>query len=226
MAHDVGAQHLRPFEQRCIVSLAALLGESLGDIDQSIGLRRDRGKGRLGARRRCRGRAQCLAQRIQRGFELARRDAVIAAIVVQSARKPLQLLGAILDPAQVLGPKGRLGAPLPARAVEGEQMPRQITAVDRGDVPGIERAQVVRVVPVVGMTAITFQSAPTSTNVASRRSSASSVPIQPKSRAAATESRYRPILVGEVRLAMTAFGTSWKLSGGSMLCLGVTKVSK
>src|SRR3546814_2656000 len=34
------------------------------------------------------------------------------------------------------------------------------------------------------------------------------------------------MLVGEVRCAMTGFGSSWKLSGGSMLSVGVTNVSK
>ena len=53
-----------------------------------------------------------------------------------------------------------------------------------------------------------------------------SFPIQPKSRALAAESRYRPILVGEVRWASTGAGSSWKLSGGSMWSAAVTKVSK
>ena len=52
------------------------------------------------------------------------------------------------------------------------------------------------------------------------------VPIHPNSRADATDSRYNPMLVGEVRFATTAFGTSWKLSGGNMFCSAVTKVSK
>src|SRR3546814_795201 len=34
------------------------------------------------------------------------------------------------------------------------------------------------------------------------------------------------MLVGEVRCATTGFGSSWKLSGGSMLSDGVTNVSK
>ena len=63
-------------------------------------------------------------------------------------------------------------------------------------------------------------------SVASRRSTASSVPIQPKSRAAAVDSSKRPILVGDVRWATTGFGSSWKLSGGSMLSAAVTNVSK
>src|SRR6185369_13598927 len=62
--------------------------------------------------------------------------------------------------------------------------------------------------------------------VASRRSTDSSVPIQPKSRAAAVDRSKSPILVGDVRWAMTGLGSSWKLSGGSMLSDAVTKVSK
>ena len=42
----------------------------------------------------------------------------------------------------------------------------------------------------------------------------SGVPIQPKSRAVTVASRYRPILVGDVRCATTGCGSSWKLSGG------------
>src|SRR5260221_13025921 len=34
------------------------------------------------------------------------------------------------------------------------------------------------------------------------------------------------MLVGDVRWAMTGLGSSWKLSGGSMLSAAVTKVSK
>src|SRR5690349_10662617 len=34
------------------------------------------------------------------------------------------------------------------------------------------------------------------------------------------------MLVGDVRCATTGLGSSWKLSGGSMLSAGVTKVSK
>ena len=63
-------------------------------------------------------------------------------------------------------------------------------------------------------------------SVASSLSTASLVPIQPKSRALATDSRYRPRLVGDVRWAISGTGSSWKLSGGSMLSPTVTKVSK
>ena len=45
-------------------------------------------------------------------------------------------------------------------------------------------------------------------NVASIRSTASSVPSHPKSRAAIVESRYMPTLVGEVRCATIGFGVS------------------
>ena len=52
-------------------------------------------------------------------------------------------------------------------------------------------------------------------SVASRRSTISRVPIQPKSRAVTVASRYIPMFVGEVRCATTGSGSSWKLSGGS-----------
>ena len=63
-------------------------------------------------------------------------------------------------------------------------------------------------------------------SVASSRSTISSVPIQPKSRAVTVASRYIPMFVGEVRWATTGAGSSWKLSGGSAWSAGVTKVSK
>src|SRR6266702_2559847 len=63
-------------------------------------------------------------------------------------------------------------------------------------------------------------------SVASRCSAASVVPSQERSRAVAVERRYRPRLVGDVRWASAGTGSSWKLSGGSMLSAAVTKVSK
>ena len=67
---------------------------------------------------------------------------------------------------------------------------------------------------------------PTVASVASRRSTISSVPIQPKSRAVTVASRYIPMFVGEVRCATTGPGSSWKLSGGSPWSSGPTNVSK
>ena len=61
--------------------------------------------------------------------------------------------------------------------------------------------------------------APCVASVASRRSTISSVPIQPKSRAVTVASRYSPMFVGEVRCATTGAGSSWKLSGGSAVVL-------
>ena len=63
-------------------------------------------------------------------------------------------------------------------------------------------------------------------SVASRRSTMSSVPIQPKSRAVTVASRYIPMFVGEVRWATTGVGSSWKLSGGRPWSSGPTNVSK
>ena len=54
----------------------------------------------------------------------------------------------------------------------------------------------------------------------------SSVLIQPNSRAQQTASRYRPILVGDVRCASVGSGTSCRLSGGRWLSPGPTLRSK
>ena len=88
-----------------------------------------------------------------------------------------------------------------------DQMARKIAAVDRGDIFRLQRTQIARVVPIVEMAAEALQLAIES-SVASSRSTVSSVPIQPKSRAATTDSRYSPRLVGEVRWATTGWGSS------------------
>ena len=51
-------------------------------------------------------------------------------------------------------------------------------------------------------------------SVASSRSTISSVPIHPKSRAVTVARRYIPMFVGDVRWATVGSGSSWKLSGG------------
>ena len=63
-------------------------------------------------------------------------------------------------------------------------------------------------------------------SVASRRSTASTVPSQPKSRAATVDSTYSPMFVGDVRCATTGLGASWKLSGGKPWSSGPTNVAK
>ena len=89
-----------------------------------------------------------------------------------------------------------------------------VTAADGGHIFGLERLEIPGVVPIKwprkrGMRFI----------VASVASSRSIVwaPIQPKSRAQTTDSRYNPMLVGEVRWATSDDGSSWKLSGGNIL---------
>ena len=120
---------------------------------------------------------------------------------------------------------GEAAAPCRAGIGERDQMAGQVAAVDRGDVGRIERPQVGRVVPVEEVAAVPLQR-PIVASVASSRSTASSVPIQPKSRAATVDSsrgRYWSATSGGRR---PAAGSSWKLSGGSMLSPAVTNVSK
>ena len=66
----------------------------------------------------------------------------------------------------------------------------------------------------------------TVSNVSSSRRSASARPIHPRSAAATTDSRYRPMLVGEVRVATTGTGVYCTLSGGRWCSTSVTTVSK
>ena len=57
-------------------------------------------------------------------------------------------------------------------------------------------------------------------SVASSRSTISSVPIQPKSRAVTVASRYIPMLVGEVRCATTGLGIVLEVVGRQPVVLG------
>jgi hypothetical protein len=50
--------------------------------------------------------------------------------------------------------------------------------------------------------------------------------MKPRSRALTVASSWRPMLVGDVRIATTGRGTSWKLSGASQLLCSMTKRSK
>ena len=63
-------------------------------------------------------------------------------------------------------------------------------------------------------------------SVASRRASSSDVLIQPKRPAQATLSRYKPMLVGDVRCASMSCGVICRLSGGRWLSAAVTQRSK
>src|SRR5438093_7616556 len=104
-------------------------------------------------------------------------------------------------------------------------MAGEIAAVDRRYVLRLESIAVPRVVPIVEVAAETLEAFIVS-SVASRRSTVSSVPTQPKSRAATVDNRYSPMFVGDVRCATIGLGVSWKLSGGNAWSSAPTNVAK
>ena len=63
-------------------------------------------------------------------------------------------------------------------------------------------------------------------NAASSRSVMRSSGMKPRSHALTVESSCRPMSVGDVRIATTGAGSSWKLSGASHAVSGPTKRSK
>jgi hypothetical protein len=63
-------------------------------------------------------------------------------------------------------------------------------------------------------------------NVRSRRVVISSASMKPRSRALTVASSCRPMFVGDVRIATTGDGESWKLSGASQWVSSPTKRSK
>jgi hypothetical protein len=119
---------------------------------------------------------------------------------------------------------GRLVHELQQRLLQGEQVPGEVAAVHRRDVAGRQRRQRGRVVPVVEVAAVALHRLEGPQRGLERGRAARTSPIQPMSCAATADSRYRPMLVGDVRWATTGCGSSWKLSGGRWCSAAVTQV--
>ena len=93
-------------------------------------------------------------------------------------------------------------------------MAGEVAAVDRRDVGRLEHPQLGEVVPVEEVAA----EAAHPLERAERRSSRAvmlSIVMNPRSYALTVARSWRPMLVGEVRIATTGAGSSWKLSGAS-----------
>ena len=95
----------------------------------------------------------------------------------------------VRDPGEPFGADQRALDPLPARAGERDQVPGEVAAVDRGDVARARAAAGRGCRTSCRSGRGSARGASIVSRVASRRSTASSVPSQPKSRAATTESR-------------------------------------
>ena len=92
---------------------------------------------------------------------------------------------------------------------DGEQVAGEVATVDRRDVLGLQPLQRLRVVPVVEMTVESFEPIDRRQREPPSRSTMSTVPIHPKSRALTVANRYMPMLVGDVRWAINGCGSSW-----------------
>ena len=224
LAQHIGAQHVGPVQQRRIAALGPFIGQCLGDVADAVGLL-ENGRQR---RRLIRESIDCEGgtQRIDGGVELARRHAVVAPAVFEDPGDVLHLLERVQNPAHV---ELRPGTARPTtggtrlRAPAGDRpdcrCPRSRCISDRAGADRACRTSCRNAREISRACRARRRWPPAGPR---RRC----VPIQPNSRAAATDSRYKPMFVGEVRFAITACGISWKLSGGSMLCCAVTKVSK
>ena len=101
------------------------------------------------------------------------------------------------------GPRWQRRSSLAAGLGEREQVAGEVAAVDRRHVPRLERMQRRACRTSCRGARGSARGRRASASVASRRSTISSVPIQPKSWAATVDSSYSPMFVGEVRCATT-----------------------
>ena len=126
---------------------------------------------------------------VERLVELPPGDGLRAAVAGERAQRLAGELHRVRDPGEPFGADQRAIDPLPARAGEGDQVPGEVAAVDRGDVAAARGAAGRGCRTSCRSGRGSARGGPSSSRVASRRSTASSVPSQPKSRAATTESR-------------------------------------
>ena len=217
----------RPRSPARLRALATLRHQGRGDVGQRPGVRARARRGAPPTPRASRGRrrrplagSSRASSRCRRVSVWLRRSSPIAPAASRRQRDR------VIDPGQRGRDRQRLVDHLAAGIRQRQQVAGEVAAVDRRHVGRLERLQVARVVPVVQVAAVTVRGWPMVASVASSRSTISSVPIQPKSRAVTVASRYMPMFVGEVRCATTGLGSSWKLSGGRAWSSGPTNVSK
>ena len=89
----------------------------------------------------------------ERLVQLAPRHRLRSPTFAQPARLFAHELERVCDTGKTALVGERLSRPFPARIGESDEVPGQISAIDGGDISGIERPQIPRVVPVVEMAA-------------------------------------------------------------------------
>ena len=149
-------QHAGQRQQRRIASLATFLGKRVRDITGSRALLQQ------GAEAACRvfagGRrpAQGAVHRAQSLAKLAQRNTIVAPLVVERLCQGLGGEQSVLDAGAPIGIQCGSSCPLPTRLGERQQVSGEIAAVNGRDILGIQRAQIVRIIPVVEMPAKPF----------------------------------------------------------------------
>ena len=198
----------------------ALRHQGLGDVHERV--RRTEGDGGGPPRGQAR---RGVVERIRQGsapLEVAQGDR-LAAEVLGQARTASLTSRSVSDAGEGAAPSSSSASP--AGRAEDEEMAGEVAAVHRGDVPGLQRAEAVRPIPVVEVAAEPLESAHRGD-----RGLEAFDRLEGPDPAEVTRGDRRqqvsPMLVGDVRCATTGFGSSWKLSGGRKWSAGSTNVSK
>ncbi len=153
VALDRAAGRLRPELQVGADIVAALDRECAGDVGQGLGADRQGGEALRDILAIGRLPADIGGQRGERILEMAPGHRLHAARVAQVARLRARQLDRVGDPLQTTRVGDRMIFPFPAGIRQRDQVPGQIAAVDRGNIAGIERSQIARIVPVEEMAA-------------------------------------------------------------------------
>ena len=106
------------------------------------------------------GRRTPAASAVERVVELVPGHGLGAPAVAQLVRRLAREVERVRDAGEALRGSWRADGPLPAGVGERDQVAGQVAAVDGGDIPRIERAQIAGVVPVVEMPAEPLRGGP------------------------------------------------------------------
>ncbi len=157
MAGDRGERRLRPVVELAVRVVRILVGERLGDVGENLGALAERGETFSPLRRRLRKGRQERFDVLERRLEIAPSDRSAAGRRRRPDERLLRQREAVGDSLE--GARIERGSiqPLETRVFEGDEMAGEVPAVDRRDVPGLERGEPPRVVPVVQVAAILFE---------------------------------------------------------------------
>ena len=207
LTFDGRSHSLRPGEQLPIGAVTSFRGQRARNVRHCMSAGLEFSKAHDPITWSHRDRTERGGQGIECFIQVFPGDRLGAPVVNDRACRLAEEQDGIGDPGERMRAKQRAVDDLLARLSERDEVAGEVSTIDRGYVFGIERTEVTRIIPVIEVTAETLE-AVHRPSVASSRSIAATVPIQPKSCAAMMESRYSPRLVGEVRWATTGVGSS------------------